>query len=163
VVDERSITARGDTFHRGKRMPPAGVPQEVDPDSPRTWRYRVPRITADLFGARPADLCLIDAIETARGGEGPWIKTAEPIQPHLLLAGRNGVCTDAVGAAVMGYDPAADHGRFPFPGDNHLLLLEQKGVGTCHLAEIEVRGLSVAKATCPFNPERRPVGSPIFQ
>ncbi|HID22616.1 MAG TPA: DUF362 domain-containing protein, partial [Planctomycetaceae bacterium] len=60
AVDERSITARGDTFHRGKRMPPAGVPQEVDVQSPRTWRYRVPRITADLFGLRPADLCLID-------------------------------------------------------------------------------------------------------
>ncbi len=30
-VDEQSITPRGDTFHHGVRMPPTGVPQEIDP------------------------------------------------------------------------------------------------------------------------------------
>ncbi len=123
TVDEQSITARGDTFHKGVRQPPAGVPQELDPNSPRHWSHRVPRVTADLFGARPVDLCLVDGIETNRGGEGPWIAGVEPIQPHLLFVGRNGVCTDAICAAAMDYDPAAPHQQFPFMGDNHLSLL----------------------------------------
>ena len=163
AVNEESVTARGDTFHRGIRQPPAGAPQELDPESSRSWSHRVPRITADLFGACPADLCLVDGIETNRGGEGPWIKGAEPIQPHLLLAGRNGVCTDAICAAAMGYDPTADHGEFPFMGQNHLALLADKGIGTNVVNEIEVCGLPLNEAIHPFNPTRRRVGVPIFQ
>jgi uncharacterized protein (DUF362 family) len=162
AVNETSISARGNTFHKGERFPPAGIPQELDPKTPREWAYRVPRITADLFGVRPADLCLIDGIETNRGGEGPWIKGVQPLQPHLLLAGCNGVCTDAVGAAVMGYDPMADHREFPFMGDNHLKLLAEKGVGTHDIRQIEVRGLSIQDALFPFNPNRLKVGQPIF-
>ncbi len=163
TVDERSISARGDTFHRGRRMPPSGVPQEVDPTSRRHWSFRVPRVTADLYAVRPPDLNLIDGIETNRGGEGPWIRGASPITPHLLLAGRNGVCTDAIGAAVMGYDPTAGHREFPFMGDNHLALLAEKGMGTHVVDEIEVRGLSVKEALHPFNPNKATVGRPIFE
>ncbi len=162
-VDEQSVTARGDTFHKGDRQPPEGVPQEVDPDSPRTWNHRVPRITADLYGARPPDLVLVDGILTNRGGEGPWIKGSEPIKSHLLLAGRNGVCTDAICTAVMGYDPMADHGQFPFMGDNHLRLLAEKGVGSIDPANIDVRGLPLAEAIHPFNPKHLKVGEPLFR
>jgi len=163
TVNERSIGARGDTFHRGRRQPPTGVPQELDPASDRHWSYRVPRVTADLYGARPADLCLIDGIETNRGGEGPWIQGASAIAPHLMLAGLNGVCTDAIGAAVMGYDPTAGHREFPFMGDNHLALLAEKGVGTHAVSAIEVCGLSVQEALHPFNPSKHTVGRPIFE
>ena len=143
-------------------MSPQGVPQEIDAESPRIWSYRVPRITADLFGIRPVDLCLIDGVMTNRGGEGPWIKGVEPIEPHLILAGRNGVCTDAVATAVMGYDPAADHKQFPFPGDNHLALLADAGVGTNIVERIDIRGLSVQEALHPFNPKRLEIGVPLF-
>ena len=162
-VDERSITPRGDTFHKGVRMPPAGVPQELDPDSSREWSHRVPRITADLYGARQPDLVLVDGILTNRGGEGPWIQGSEPITPHLLFAGRNGVCTDAICTAAMGYDPLADHQQFPFMGDNHLRLLAEKGIGTIDPTEIEVRGLALADAVCPFNPKKLKVGVPLFR
>lgn len=162
TVDERCISARGDTFHRGKRMPPTGIAQELDPDSSRHWSYRVPRVTADMFGARPVDLCLVDGIEANRGGEGPWIKGTEPIQPHLLFAGRNGVCTDAICAAAMGYDPAVGHKQFPFMGDNHLALLAEKGVGTHVVDQIEVVGLPLKEAVHPYNPGRHKVGTPIF-
>jgi hypothetical protein len=161
-VDERSITPRAETFHKGNRQPPAGVPQEVDPTTPREWSYRVPRVTADLFGARPPDLCLVDGIETNRGGEGPWIDGVEPVAPHLLFAGRNGVCTDAICTAAMGYDPQAAHQQFPFMGDNHLKLLAEKGVGTLNVHDIEVRGLPLNEAIFPFNPQRRKVGQPLF-
>lgn len=162
AVDEQTVSARGDTFHKGDRQPPAGAPQELDPASPRHWSHRVPRVTADLFGVRPPDLNLVDGIETNRGGEGPWIQGVEPIQPHLLLAGRNGVCTDAISTAAMGYDPTADHQQFPFMGDNHLKLLAEKGVGTHVVEEIEVRGLALKDAVHPFNPKRLKVGEPIF-
>ena len=96
-----------------------GSPPGGRSHSSRHWSYRVPRATADLFGARPVDLCLVDGIETNRGGEGPWIQGVEPIKPELLFVGRNGVCTDAICAAAMGYNPAAGaqavslHGRQP--------------------------------------------------
>jgi hypothetical protein len=32
----------------------------------------VPRIVADIYGARPADLGIVDGIRTIRGGEGHW-------------------------------------------------------------------------------------------
>ncbi|MBM4093958.1 MAG: DUF362 domain-containing protein [Planctomycetes bacterium] len=163
AIDEQTTSARGDTFHKGIRMPPAGAPQEIDPNSPREWSYRVPRVTADLYGARLPDLCLVDGIETNRGGEGPWIQGVEPITPHLLLAGTNGVCTDAVCTAAMGYDPMAHHGQFPFMGDNHLMLLAEKGIGAIDPAEIEVRGLALKDAVHPFNPKRLKVGDPIFR
>lgn len=162
TVDERCITARGDTFHKGQRLPPSGAPQEIDPDTIRHWSHRVPRVTADLFGARPVDLCLVDGIETNRGGEGPWIQGVTPIKPDLLLAGVNGVCTDAICTAAMGYDPTAGHREFPFMGDNHLALLAQKGVGTHDPNKIEVRGLRLQEAVHEFNPKRLKVGQPIF-
>ncbi len=160
--NEDSIHYRGDILHFGRKKVPAGVPGEV----PNTvavgdWRKRVPRVTADCFGARPVDLAVIDAVETNRGGEGPWIPGVEPLAPKLLLVGRNAVCTDAIGAAVMGYDPMADHGQFPFQGENHLKLLARVGAGTIDPARIEVRGLSIKEALFPFNPQRKKVVHPL--
>ncbi|HUT93139.1 MAG TPA: hypothetical protein VMY37_26985 [Thermoguttaceae bacterium] len=119
--------------------------------------YRVPRVTADVFGIRPVDLAVIDGIETVIGGEGYWMKDLKPTEPKLLLVGRNGVCTDAVATAVMGYDPQAPHAHFPFPGENHLRLLAGVGVGTNDPDRIEVAGLSIKEALHPF---RRPNVAP---
>ena len=157
-ADENGLCGRGDVLHYGKQAVAAGIPAEVDQKEPRNWRYRLPRVTADLFGARPVDLAIIDGIETNRGGEGPWCINAEPIKPGVLLAGRNGVCTDAIGTAVMGFDPMAPHWQHPFPGDNHLLLLAQVGVGAADPKRIEVRGVSVKEAVFPYNPKRQPRG-----
>jgi hypothetical protein len=60
----------------------------------------------------------------------------------------------------MGYDPQAGHGQFPFPGDNHLRLLAQAGVGTIDTKRIEVLGLPIEKALFPFNPRRLPLDAP---
>ena len=152
IINEGCLTARNSTFHDGSRMPPSGVPQELDPGSPRNWPYRVPRIVAELWSVRPADLCLIDGIETNRGGEGPWNEGVAPIQPHLLLAGRNGVCTDAIGTMCMGFSPTAGHTQKPFKGANHFTLLAERGYGTNRVSEIEVRGLPLEQAVHPFDP-----------
>ena len=158
--NENTVSYRGPVLHNGSRSVPAGVPGELDHRVPAHWKYRVPRITADLYGARPADLAIIDGIECNRGGEGPWNPGVEPVKPGLLLAGRNGVCTDAICAAVMDYDPQAPHWQFPFPGDNYLLLLAQVGLGAIDPKRIEVCGLPIKQALYPFNPKRVPISDP---
>ena len=52
----------------------------------------------------------------------------------------------------MGYDdPRAVRGTKPFHFcDNNLLLAEQTGVGTADLSQIDVRGLTIAKARYPY-------------
>jgi uncharacterized protein (DUF362 family) len=158
--NESSLSNRMDLLHSAKRTVPAGVPGELPHSWPDHWKHRVPRVTADLAGARPVDLAVVDGIETNRGGEGPWLKSVEPVRPGLLFAGRNAVCTDAICAAAMGYDPQAPHGSFPFPGDNHLLLLSRVGVGAIDPRRIEVCGLPLGKALFPFNPKRLPLDEP---
>jgi hypothetical protein len=98
------------------------------------------------------DLAIIDGIESVAGGEGPWIRGLRLVQPGVMIAGTNPVCTDAVAAAVMGYDPRATRGTRPFQTcDNTLLLAEGHGVGTTDLNRIDVRGVPVAQALYKFD------------
>jgi uncharacterized protein (DUF362 family) len=152
--NEQNTSNRETIFHKGIERPADGLPQEVDPTSPRRPTYRVPRQTVDDVGIRPIELAIIDGIETVSGGEGPWIPLYAQT-PHLLLAGRNPVCTDAVATAVMGYDPMAAAATGPFPGDNHLALAAARGLGTNNPKEIEVLGLPLKEARHPFQWEPR--------
>jgi uncharacterized protein (DUF362 family) len=69
----------------------------------------------------------------------------------VLVAGTNTVCVDAVGVAVMGFDPMADRGTAPFEFcDNMLRLAEELGVGTRDLKRIEVIGSSIREAVFDF-------------
>ena len=117
--------------------------------------WRVPRIVTDLNAARPVHLCIIDAIVSIRGGEGPWSggpRGPQLISPGLLIAGLNAVSTDAVCASIMGCgNPRAPKGIKPFQTcDNHILLAAQQHLGTADLSQIDIRGLSIDKARCPF-------------
>ena len=145
--NENPKSGRAKTMHAGRRQPSKSAPSELDPSSSREPGYRVPHIVADLMQARPVDLQIIDGIESIAGGEGPWIRGVRRVQPGVLLAGLNPVSTDAVGVAVMGYDPRAAHGTAPFERcDNTLLLAEARGVGSTDLRRIDVRGVSIADA-----------------
>jgi uncharacterized protein (DUF362 family) len=151
---------RGPVCHEGKRTPPKGVPQELDPGSPREAGYRVPRIVVDLTGARPIDLCIVDGIESIRGGEGAWNPGVQMVKPGLLLAGRNPVAVDTVSTAVMGYNPGAERGVKPFlRGDNCLKLAQAVGLGPADLSRIEVAGLSLKEAVYDYGPG--PTGRPV--
>ena len=121
-------------------------------NEPDDQGIRIPRIVTDCCGARPIHLAIIDGITTVSGGEGRWFDAMKFIQPGVLIAGLNPVSSDAVGTAVMGFaDPRAPRGSEPFGNcENHLLLAEQTGLGTADLREIEVCGLPIAKARCPF-------------
>ena len=151
--NENPHQERGPVCHQGIKTPPAGIAQELHPDTPRDPGYRVPRITADLVRCRPVDLAIVDGVQSIRGGEGAWNPGVQIIRPGLLLAGKNPVCVDAVSMAVMGYDPKATRGTKPFlRGDNVLLLAEAKGVGSTDLSRIEVAGLPIPEARVDFGP-----------
>ena len=157
-IDEPAIVPHGGRrmLHFGHRQPSKSAPSENDPTSPRKDGYRVPRIVADLVAARPIHLSIIDGIETMTTGEGPWIargrtRKIHRVKPGLLIVGTNPVTTDAVGAAVMGFDPMAERGTAPFETcDSTLLLAEQHGVGTRDLRNIEVVGVPIKDVVFPF-------------
>ena len=152
---ERPFGRRG-MFHTGRRQPPSSVPAEANPASPRDAGYRIPRVTVDLVAARPIDLAIIDGIETQTSVEGaapaPGARRGIAlIKPGILVAGFNPVCTDAVAAALMGFDPAADRGTPPFEhGDSTLDLAEKAGIGTRDLKRIEVVGTPIRTLVFPF-------------
>jgi uncharacterized protein (DUF362 family) len=150
--NESPTKGRAQTCHFGKRQPAKSSPGELAPDSDRAPGYRMPRITAELVAARPIDIAFIDGIETMTGGEGPWIRNKlGHARPGVLLLGANPVTTDAVGAAVMGYDPRARKGVAPFANcDNTLLLAEQLRLGTADLNNIEVAGETIDAVRFPF-------------
>jgi uncharacterized protein (DUF362 family) len=159
--NENPTQERGPVLHAGKTKAPSGVDAELHPDSPREPGYRVPRIVVDQVGIRPIDLAIVDGVETVRGGEGPWLPGGvERMTPGVILVGRNPVCTDAVGMAVMSYSPRGDRGTAPFVrGDNLLKLAEAVGIGTTDLNRIEVAGLTIKEARIDFGPG--PVGKTL--
>jgi uncharacterized protein (DUF362 family) len=152
-VDEPGIKPAGGRgpFHSGDRQPAKPAPPEKDPSSPREGGYRVPRVVADLCAARPIHLAILDGIESMAGGEGPWNRGVRRCSPGVLVVGTNAVNVDAVGAAIMGFDPMADRGTAPFETcDSTLRLGELHGIGTRNLAQIEVAGVAIDKVRFPF-------------
>ena len=135
-------------FAAGRRQPPQTSPAEKDPNSPREPGYRLPRITVDILKARPVHLAIIDGIESQAGFAERGVR---PVKPGVLVAGLNPVATDAVAAAVMGFDPMATRGKPPFEKcDSALRLAEEAGIGPRDLAKITIAGLPIAKARFPF-------------
>ena len=160
--NENALVHRTSMFHSGRKRPPAGVPGELEHGLSNSAEVRVPRIVADVYGARPVDLTIVDGVRTLAGGEGSWNRGIRMVEPKVLLAGRNGVCTDAVCTAVMGFDPQAPDMKPPFPGHNYLNLLATVGMGTNDLSRIEVRGLPLKEAVCPFGSARAASSGPLI-
>ena len=150
--NESPTKGRANVVHFGKRQPARIAPAalhaaDVQPGVTNTAGYRVSRVVADLAVVRPIHLQIIDGVASTAGGEGPWVRGVRVVNPGLLIAGLNPVCTDAVSAAVMGYNPRATRGTAPFRNaDNTLLLAEAHGVGTTDLKRIEVRGVPIEQA-----------------
>jgi uncharacterized protein (DUF362 family) len=158
--NEDTVENRGDILHHKQRRVPAGVTEELHPlreplAQPTESYFRVPCVTADLFGARPVDLAIVEGIETCKGGEGPWCPRTRPVAPGLLIAGRNAVCVDAVMTVLMGLDPKAGTRETPWYGYNHLDLLARAGIGTNDPARIEIIGTPLRDAVFRFQPEAK--------
>lgn len=112
---------------------------------------RLPRVIIDLNRARPIHFALIDGIKSAQGGEGPWIGAMSAIEPHLLVAGASPLATDAVGAALMGFDATAASRTGAFVrSDNHFNIAREAGLGTNILADIDVVGAPIKDVAVKF-------------
>ena len=118
------------------------------------YKTRVPRVIVDLVRARPIDLALIDGVKTSEGGEGPWGALWNPIEPGVLVAGKNAVATDAVATAVMGFEPTAlSFRQDPFRYSiNHLFLASWFGLGTHRLDQIDTVGAALDDVRYAFQP-----------
>ncbi|MCJ7501481.1 MAG: DUF362 domain-containing protein [Acidobacteriia bacterium] len=154
AVSENAVGYRGRIHGSGNtgwdNNPPPGA--RTDVTAPADAGARVPRVIADLSGARPVHIAVIDGITSMSGGEGPWAPNPALTTPGVLIVGLNPVSTDAVGVAVMGYsNPRATWGTPPYNTcDNHLLLAEQTGIGSADLSGIDVRGMTIAQARYPY-------------
>jgi uncharacterized protein (DUF362 family) len=116
-------------------------------------RQRLPQSIVDLNSARPIHLAVIDGVMTVEAGEGPWIPAMTPIQPGLLLAGKDPVATDAVATAAMDFDPTAEYPTAPFVhAVNHLNIAASLGMGTNRLEEIKVVGANIEDVKKKFTP-----------
>ena len=82
---------------------------------------------ADLASLLKPSLTVIDGIIAGEGHE----TSGNPVEVDLVIAGVDTVAVDAVGAAVMGVDPK---------DVKHLVLAEEKGLGTCDLDKITIIG-----------------------
>jgi len=158
-VDEPSpvpYAGRQEIVHNGARQPPKSAVPEKNPGSPRQAGYRVPRCVADLVASRPVHLAILEGIQTITGAELPRANT-HLCEPGFVVAGRNCVNTDAVGMALMGFDPKADRGTAPFErADSTLRLAEEHGVGTRDLSRIEVIGASIEETRFRFRDVQGP-------
>lgn len=120
----------------------------------RQGNIRIPSIVMDLVRARPIHFTLIDGIKTAEGSEGPWNTDFNPIEANVLIAGKDMVATDTVGAAVMGFNPeAASFAEAPFHFClNHLQLASALGLGSNKLDDVEIVGAALEDVVVQFRP-----------
>jgi uncharacterized protein (DUF362 family) len=153
---ENATSARIKVLHTGELRPTADG--EIFPIISEDPGIRVPNIIVDIVKARPIDLSIIDGVVSTHGGEGAWLGGRLGLTaPSLLIAGKNPVCTDSVGAAIMGYDPEAKSGEKPFfPGVNHLQVAANRGIGTNRIQEINIVGLKIEDVQYSFLPGYKP-------
>src|SRR5262249_39220578 len=111
--------------------------------------FRLMRVIVDIATTLRPDLAVVDGMIAS----DHWVEH-DPVAMNVLLAGHDPVATDAVGAAVMGFDPHADFPVEPFVvSENHLRLAAKAGVGILDLAGTEVRGVPIAEVARRFSIE----------
>jgi uncharacterized protein (DUF362 family) len=111
--------------------------------------FRLMRVVVDIATTLRPDLAVVDGLIASNHG-----MDHDPVEMDVLLAGHDPVATDAVGAAVMGFDPHADFPVEPFVvSENHLRLAARAGVGTLDLPGTEVRGVPITAVARRFSIE----------
>lgn len=152
--DENATGYRGYTMHECSKKPLTSVTTFNDRSVLNDHGFNVPRFIVDLNAAFPVELVVIDGISVIQSAEGWWNGSMVSVtRPGLLIAGRNPVCTDAVGAAIMGFNPDAADRTHPFAnGINHLSLARKKGLGENRIQNLEVGGIGLEKARYEYVP-----------
>lgn len=100
----------------------------------------------DLASVLKPSLTVIDGIIAGEGHE----TSGNPVEMDVVIAGVDPVAVDSVGAAIMGVNPK---------DVKHLVLAEEKGLGTCDLNKITVVGEPLEKVKRKF---RRSISSKIL-
>lgn len=96
----------------------------------------------DLNSVIRSHLCVIDGLFGMEGKGSPV--HGKPVKMDLMIMGTDLVAVEAVGAAVMGFDPHT------FSYLNHAV---EKGLGSSfRLEEIEIRGEKLTEVTRKFEP-----------
>ncbi len=159
--DERAVGYRNGVMHNCTRRPLTSTETFTGKSVEGDHGYNVPRFIVDLAAAFPIHLVVIDGISTIQTAEGWWLGSLVSVtRPGLLIAGRNPVCTDAVAAAVMGFNPDAPDRTWPFVnGANQLALARRRGLGENRVANLEVAGVGLEAARFEFQPTFRRIGS----
>lgn len=152
--DEDAIGYRSTTMHSCEKLPLTSASSFTGRSIKSDHGHNVPRFIVDLNAAFPIHLSVIDGISTIQSAEGWWLGSMVSVtRPGVLIAGRNPVCTDAVAAAVMGFDPAAPDRTHPFVnGLNYLTLARQRGLGENRIENIEIGGVGLDAARFEFQP-----------
>lgn len=155
--DETAMGYRNGTMHNCTRKPLTSVTSFTGKSVEGDHGYNVPRFVVDLAAAFPIHLTVIDGISAIQSAEGWWNGSMVSVtRPGVLIAGRNPVCTDAVGAAVMGFNPDAPDRSWPFVnGTNYLALARRKGLGENRTSEIEIAGVDFNTARFEYQPTYR--------
>jgi uncharacterized protein (DUF362 family) len=109
------------------------------PENPR-------ELLVDLFSLRPADYAILGG-EWGLEGDGPYGPDAGTVHHNLVLGGASAVAVDAVGAAIMGFDPATI---------KHLKSAVRRGFGITDTDSVWTRGNEIDEAKRPFRPAARP-------
>ena len=104
------------------------------------YHPKLDHVLVDVMSALPPQLTIIDAT-TAMEGEGPF--KGDPVELGVILAGNNVVSTDACGATVMGFDPAAI---------DHLRIASEQGLGTIDVDDMDLHGESLEAVKRSFVP-----------
>ena len=97
----------------------------------------------DLFSYHPADYCVIEGFWSTEGNGPQW---GDNIRHNVVVATSDPVAADAVGSAVMGFNPM---------DLDYLYYVAQKGFGTFNLSEIGIAGNSIESVRRKF---KRAVG-----
>jgi uncharacterized protein (DUF362 family) len=149
--DEDATSGRG-AIHDPRRYVDPELPGQRPEFQSTEAGVRVPCTVADICAARPVNLAIIDGISSITGAESRYFMgpTMRVVRPGVLIVGRNPVSVDAVGTAVMGFDPRANHADVFARCDNHLLLAERNGLGNADLRRIDIRGLTLDAARHPY-------------
>ncbi len=155
--DENAFGYRNKAMHNCTRPPLTSVTTFTGKPVEGDHGYNVPRFIVDLNAAFPVQLTVIDGISTIQAAEGWWLGSMVSVtRPGLLIAGGNAVCTDAVAAAVMGFDPDAPDRNWPFVnGTNYLALAQRNGLGENRIAQLEIAGVSLETARFEYQPTYR--------
>jgi uncharacterized protein (DUF362 family) len=117
-----------------------GLPPEDVYGAPRFYLHypvRLPRCLVDLTSIFNPSLCVIEGL--IGGDLQEWY--GPPVESNVIIVGDNPVATDAVGTAVMGFDPTEEFPDEPFLWDvNHLNIASSYGLGLNDLSQIEILG-----------------------